>query len=108
MTSLARFKQRLHGELPPKDAKFPKKELEAWVELVISVSEVEENTITEDTTQIAFEDINDAEAEIEDLEAMTKAEINLYAVEQYGIQLDRRQSKQKMITEFIQKLKESN
>jgi hypothetical protein len=88
MTSLTRFKQKLRGETPEKTE--PK--LEEWLELV---TEVEETVVEE------------IDLEIEP-ESMTKTELDEYALEAHGIQLDRRQTKINMITEFIQKLKEKN
>jgi hypothetical protein len=48
-----------------------------------------------------------AEEHVEKLKGMTKAELDDYAIN-YGIELDRRQTKPNMINEFIQKLKEKN
>ena len=103
MTSLTRFKQKLRGELPKKDDAKPVTDLQTWVELV---TEKEADEPSDDETEVVTE--NDDAAEIEDWEAMTKAGLDLYAAEKHGIQLDRRQSKPNMITEFIQKLKEKN
>jgi len=101
MTSLTRFKQRLHGELPKKSGvQESTSELEAWMKLVTTAQEIEATVSSEDTDK--------DETEIEKFESMTKAELDLYAAEKHGIQLDRRQSKPNMITEFIQKLKEKN
>lgn len=93
MTSLTRFKQRLRGEKPVKEE--PK--LDEWLKMVTEI---------EAETQIVNEENDAIDLEI-DPKSMTKLEIDEYALEN-GIQLDRRQTKQNMITEFIQKLKEKN
>jgi hypothetical protein len=106
MTSLTRFRQRLRGELPKKSGvQESSQELEEWVKLVTNAHEAENSAIAEEPTEMPIE--NTDETEIDNLETMTKMELDLYA-EEHGIQLDRRQSKFNMITEFIQKLKEKN
>lgn len=93
MTSLNRFRQRLSGEKPQKKEN---PQLDNWLNLVTEKNE----------TEVAVEEV---ETEIlSKVESMTKAEIDLYASEHHGITLDRRQSKIKLIEEFIQKLKEKN
>lgn len=48
---------------------------------------------------------NAFESEEIDIEKLSKKQLDEYALE-YGIELDRRQSKENMITEFYQKLEE--
>jgi len=103
MTSLTRFKQRLHGELPRKNGvQESTPELKTWVKLVTDEPE------TEDMTETVIEYTDNDETDIDKFESMTKVELDLYAAENHGIHLDRRKSKLNMITEFIQKLKEKN
>jgi hypothetical protein len=95
MTSLNRFKQRLRGEFPTKE----QPQLSNWLELVTEpLQDIPESGIIEEPEC-------DAVVKVEE---MTKAELDAYAAEKHGIQLDRRQTKINMITEFIQKLKEKN
>ena len=100
MTSLTRFRQRLSGELPDKNEQ---QNIKDWVKLI---TEPEDPAITTEIHIPSEETIKDREIII-DIESMTKSELDNHAVEN-GIQLDRRQSKKNMITEFIQKLKEKN
>jgi hypothetical protein len=95
MSSLDRFKQRLRGEIPVKQTK-EQPQLGDWLQLVTeTVQDVPETNIAEHDITVKAEE-------------MTKAELDAYAAENHGIQLDRRQTKLNMITEFIQKLKEKN
>lgn len=109
MSSLSRFKQRLNGEQVVKE----EPHLDEWLKLVTEIdaektdqdSIVEEiNIIIDNEEPVAEEDEIDIMVE---LESMSKEELDIFASE-HGIQLDRRKSKQKMITEFIQKLEENN
>lgn len=97
MTSLKKFKQRLRGE-PSKE----ERPLEIKPELV--KEPIAEEVVAEDIEQVS--DVAEP-LEVSKLESMTKTEIDGYAAE-HGIQLDRRQSKFNMITEFIQKIEEKN
>jgi len=107
MTSLNRFKQRLRGELAREELPQPSPELVIdTVEPVIV--ETEQLVIVDIPDSISEDVIEDEEpAEMSKLESMTKVEIDGYAAE-HGIQLDRRQTKFNMITEFIQKIEEKN
>lgn len=109
MSSLSRFKQRLNGGHVAKEGPH----LDEWLKLVTEndaektdqESTVEEIEILVDNEEaVAEEDKFDIMSE---LESMSKEKIDHFA-EEHGIQLDRRKSKQKMITNFIQKLKEKN
>lgn len=106
MTSLKKFKQRLHGELVKSE-----RPIDAQQKLMQEpkAKETEEVSIV-DVAEVEIEDIEDVTedaVEVSKLESMTKTEIDGYAAE-HGIQLDRRQSKFNMITEFIQKIEEKN
>jgi len=106
MTSLSRFKQKLRGEFPEKtEPNFDK-----WTE---SVAPAPESQVSNDHQEIEVFVVNEEETttnseDVVDIESMTKAELDAYANEHHDIQLDRRQSKIKMIAEFNQKLKEKN
>ena len=125
MTSLTKFKQRFRGEQSIREEiKSDIQPLEVIAEHIISdpiviedeqVSIVEElestfddtENNTEDLFEDAFEDVIEDKVEVSKLKSMTKVEIDGYASE-HGIQLDRRQTKFNMITEFIQKIEEKN
>jgi hypothetical protein len=90
----------MHVEVPTKTEQL---QLDDWLELVMTTHPTEETTEKE----VAANESDDGDITSK-VETMTKAELDAYAAEQHGIQLDRRQSKIKMIDEFIQKLKEKN
>jgi hypothetical protein len=76
----------------------------------VSVEEIIEEFNSEDLAQsesFSEEDISSTEEIILKIKKMTKIELDEYA-EKYEIQLDRRKTKNNMIEEFIQKLKEKN
>jgi hypothetical protein len=109
MTSLTKFKQRLRGELV-------KEELPLYTRSALEIDPVEhvihgiEKVSMIDVAEVEiinFEDVIEEPVETSKLESMTKVEIDDYAAE-HGIQLDRRQTKFNMITEFIQKIEEKN
>ena len=110
MTSLNKFKQRLRGETVkverPQEIK-----PELVKELIAEEAVVVEEAVTEEIEQVsdvaAVEEAVEEPLEVSKLESMTKIEIDGYAAG-HGIQLDRRQSKFNMITEFIQKIEEKN
>lgn len=110
MPSLTRFKQRLRGEVVEQP------QLDDWLKSVTEISIVdvnfEDTPPIEEIEETVENEMHEAEEEVKDaetvaLESMTKEELDRYA-EEHGIHLDRRKSKMKMITEFIQKLKEKN
>jgi len=109
MSSLSRFKQRLSGEQVVKE----EPHLDEWLKLVTDIDA--ENTdqaaiVEEIKTLVDNEEPVAEENEIDimvELELMSKEELDHFAGE-HGVQLDRRKSKQNMITEFIQKLEENN
>jgi len=119
MTSLTKFKQRLRGEYGNEES--PKLSIDIQPELVTETIIVE--PATEETEQVSIvdavepvivdavepviEDVTEDAVEVSKLESMTKTEIDGYAAD-HGIQLDRRQTKFNMITEFIQKIEEKN
>ena len=110
MTSLNKFKQRLRGETVkverPQEIK-----PELVKKLIAEEAVVVEEAVTEEIEQVsdvaAVEEAVEEPLEVSKLESMTKIEIDGYAAG-HGIQLDRRQSKFNMITEFIQKIEEKN
>ena len=108
MTSLNKFKQRLRGETVKVER--PQEIKPELVKELIAEEAVEEAVI-EEIEQVsdvaAVEDAVEEPLEVSKLESMTKIEIDGYAAG-HGIQLDRRQSKFNMITEFIQKKEEKN
>jgi uncharacterized HAD superfamily protein len=76
----------------------------------VSVEEIMEEFNSENLAQsesFSEEDISSIEEIILKIKKMTKIELDEYA-EKYEIQLDRRKTKNNMIEEFIQKLKEKN
>lgn len=111
MTSLKKFKERLRGEHVNEEPL--KLSIDIQPELVTETIIVE--PATEETEQVSIvdavepviEDVVEDTAKISKLESMTKIEIDGYAAG-HGIQLDRRQTKFNMITEFIQKIEEKN
>ena len=114
MPSLSRHKQRLRGDLSKEDT--TPTIIEASTEEPIkdfpeaSVEEDAIEAIEDSTEEPIVEESFDDEIESEDthkLKSMTKAEIDMHA-ENYGIKLDRRQTKFNMIAEFIQKIQEIN
>ena len=108
MTSLKKFKERLRGENGKEE-----QPLEIKPELVkeLIAEEAVEEAVIEEIEQVsdvaAVEEAVEEPLEVSKLESMTKIEIDGYAAG-HGIQLDRRQSKFNMITEFIQKKEEKN
>lgn len=105
MTSLSRFKKKLRGEFPEKT--------ETNFDELSGPAESIETQISDDHQEIEVFAVNEEETianseDVLDIESMTKAELDAYANEHHDIQLDRRQSKIKMIAEFNQKLKEKN
>lgn len=107
MSSLTRFKQRLGGEPQVVNVE---PDLGDWVKIVTETQEQQKDAHDTEIAIINEEPAAEAATEIVlefDPETMTKAELDDYAQE-HGVQLDRRQSKKSMITEFIQKLKEKN
>ena len=119
MTSLKKFKERLRGEHVNEEPL--KLSVDIQPELVTETIIVEPATeeteqvsivdavesVIDDVVEDTFEDVVEDAAEMSKLESMTKTEIDGYAAE-HGIQLDRRQTKFNMITEFIQKIEEKN
>lgn len=83
MTSLRTLRKRLSG-------------IEQIIEL--APEEIESTEPTYDVEEIMFEDI--------DIHAMTKQQLDEYAEQEYEIHLDRRQSKENMIKEFLSKIEE--
>lgn len=107
MPSLSRFKQRLSGEQPVKKDEG----LDEWLKLVTEIEAEKQEQINDvQEIEISIVNVEPVAEEVDILiepESMTKVELDEYAQE-HGIHLDRRKSKQNMITEFIQKLKEKN
>lgn len=127
MTSLKKFKERLRGEhVNEEPLKLsidiqpelvtetiiiePATEEAEQVSIVDAVEPVIEDAVVPvivDSMEPVIEDVVEDTAKISKLESMTKIEIDGYAAG-HGIQLDRRQTKFNMITEFIQKIEEKN
>jgi hypothetical protein len=108
MTSLNKFKQRLRGEIVNE-----KPSLGDWLKLVTEPVSAEQTAVeveqdcSEDVAEVEIVDDAKDIFEISKFESMTKVQLDEYAAG-HGIQLDRRQKKFNMITEFIQKIEEKN
>jgi hypothetical protein len=118
MTSFTRFRQILDGNTRESQVEEPL--VLEQEDMIKGVEEEQETVITSNDPPIVevllsklkdvfgFHENNlTAEEHAKKIKDMTKLELDKYA-EQYNIYLDRRQTKQNMINEFIQKLKEKN
>jgi hypothetical protein len=108
MSSLKRFLKRQHNVQPTDEQDQEKED-----QLLVNVFEQEPITKVETLStdvKSAF-GFNKKELTIEEhitkIEKMTKAQLHDYA-KKYEIYLDRKRTKENMINEFIQKLKEKN
>ena len=123
MTSLSRFRKRLNKELSdqtiPDEIEVtdesqddlleePVENTDEIVEEVIEPSEpvefVVDPAILEEPKK---EELVSIEQHLKNIDGMLKQELDDYALN-YGIELDRRQTKPNMVNEFITKLKEKN
>ena len=109
MPSLKRFRKILTGEPKNKNIEETPEAVEDEAPVVVEevVSETSTETLSSKLKAVfGFQKQTlSIEEHAEKIKGMTKAELDEYA-EQYGIELDRRQTKPNMVNEFIQKLKE--
>ena len=109
MPSLKRFRKILAGEPKNEIVEEPPEAIEDEAPVVVEEVVYETSTdILSSKLKAVFgfqKETLTVEEHSENIEGMTKLELDEYA-EKYDIYLDRRQNKQNMINEFIQKLKE--
>ncbi len=105
--SFKKFKTRLYKSVENQPA-VENDKLDVKKELVQAIEPKAEALSTKLKSMFGFKDATlTVEDHMKNIEKMTKAQLGEYA-EQYEINLDRRRTKENMINEFIQKLKEKN
>lgn len=101
MSSLTRFRKKLNIEITENTTP----------EIDMDVVEILEETTDAEPIVAIDEAQSEEQVSIEEhminIDGMMKQELDDYALD-YGIEIDRRQSRANMVTEFITKLKEKN